>query len=186
MRKTIGIPLDSKFILSIGELNKNKNHETVIRAIANIDDKSVHYAIAGNGDLHDYLMKLANELGIAERVHLLGYRSDVVDLYRETDLYIHPSLREGLPVALMEAMASGLPCVVSDIRGNIDLIDDGKGGFLCKPNDVNGFAQKIKMLLSDRDLSTSMSIYNINKLKKYDISAINIQMKKIYQKAAKN
>lgn len=186
IRCSLGVNDDDTMLLSIGELSTRKNHEAVIKAIHKLNNKKIKYYICGQGDLKKYLQSLINKFNLKNNVKLLGFRTDINELCCCADLFIFPSLQEGLPVALMEAMASGLPCVVSDIRGNTDLIDDGKGGFLCKPNDVNGFAQKIKMLLSDRDLSTSMSVYNINKLKKYDISAINIQMKKIYQKAAKN
>lgn len=186
MRSELGLTSDKKMLLSVGELSSRKNHESVIRALANVNNPQIKYFICGTGELRGYLEKLIEEHKLSENVKLLGYRTDISKLCNCANLFVFPSLQEGLPVALMEAMASGLPCVVSDIRGNTDLIDDGKGGFLCKPNDVNGFAQKIRMLLSDRDLSTSMSVYNINKLKKYDISAINSQMKRIYQKAAKN
>ena len=186
IRRSLGIKDNEKMILSVGELIPRKDHETAIRAIHKLNDKRIKYFICGQGALHDHLQTLINDLGLSDNVKLLGFRTDISELCCCADMFVFPSRQEGLPVALMEAMASGLPCVVSDIRGNTDLIDDGKGGFLCKPNDVNGFAQKIKMLLSDRDLSTSMSVYNTNKLKKYDISAINSQMKRIYQKAAKN
>lgn len=186
LRRSLGIKDNEKMILSVGELIPRKNHETAIRAIHKLNDKRIKYFICGQGALQDRLQSLINNLGISNNVKLLGFRTDISELCCCADMFVFPSLQEGLPVALMEAMASGLPCVVSDIRGNTDLIDDGKGGFLCKPNDIDGFAKKIKMLLSDMALSTSMSIYNINKLKKYDISAINSQMKRIYQKAAKN
>lgn len=186
LRRSLGIKDNEKMLLSVGELIPRKDHETAIRAIHKLNDKRIKYFICGQGDLHDHLQTLINDLGLSDNVKLLGFRTDISELCCCADMFVFPSRQEGLPVALMEAMASGLPCVVSDIRGNTDLIDDGKGGFLCKPNDVNGFAKKVRMLLSDRDLSTSMSVYNINKLKKYDISAINIQMKKIYQKAIKN
>ncbi len=186
IRRSLGIKDNEKMLLSVGELIPRKDHETAIRAIHKLNDKRIKYFICGQGALHDHLQTLINDLGLSDNVKLLGFRTDISELCCCADMFVFPSRQEGLPVALMEAMASGLPCVVSDIRGNTDLIDDGKGGFLCKPNDVDGFAQKIKMLLSDRDLSTSMSVYNTNKLKKYDISAINSQMKRIYQKAAKN
>ena len=186
LRRSLGIKDNEKMLLSVGELIPRKNHETAIRAIHKLNDKRIKYFICGQGALQDRLQSLINDLGISNNVKLLGFRTDISKLCCCADMFVFPSLQEGLPVALMEAMASGLPCVVSDIRGNTDLIDDGKGGFLCKPNDVDGFAKNIKMLLSDKDLSTSMSIYNINKLKKFDISAINSQMKRIYQKAIKN
>lgn len=175
LRKSIGIPLDSMLILSVGELNKNKNHEVVIRALAKIRDTSVHYAIAGIGELYDYLENLTKELGLADRVHLLGYRSDVAELYQAADLYIHPSLREGLPVALMEAIASKTPVICSDIRGNVDLISED-ARFDCR--DVDGIANKILLYLnSDR---TDEMQANFEALKKYDISNVVSNMNALY------
>ena len=67
-------------------------------------------------------------------------------------MFLFPSLHEGLPVALMEAMAAGLPCVVSGVRGNIDLIGDGMGGFVYRPNDIDGMADGLKTLMENSKL----------------------------------
>lgn len=174
-RKSLGIAESGKLVLSVGELNANKNHEAVIRALARIKDKSIHYAIAGTGDLLDYLENLANELGISDRVHLLGYRSDVADLYRAADLYIQPSLREGLPVALMEAIASKTAVICSDIRGNTDLV--GKNA-LFEPKNVNQIAEKICEYLN-RDNSEDIE-RNYVALKKYDLEEVANDTKTIY------
>ena len=82
------------------------------------------------------------------RVHFLGFRKDIPALLAASDVFVFPSLQEGLPVAQMEAMAAGLPCVVSDVRGNNDLIAPGEGGFLRAPRDVSGFTQDIARLLA--------------------------------------
>src|SRR5699024_895710 len=110
------------------ELNNNKNHKVVLRAIAEINDKSIHYLIAGQGPLESNLVKLSKELGIDKQVHLLGYRKDIPDLLDIADIFIFPSIREGLSVSLMEAMTSALPAVVTNIRENSDLIDNNLGG----------------------------------------------------------
>lgn len=174
-RKSLGIAESGKLVLSVGELNANKNHEAVIRALANIDDDSVHYAIAGTGDLLDYLENLANELGISDRVHLLGYRSDVADLYRAADLYIHPSLREGLSVSLMEAIASKTAVICSDIRGNTDLV--GKNA-LFEPKNVNQIAEKICEYINRNNLEEIEK--NYASLKKFDLEEVVNDTKVIY------
>ena len=180
LRRSLGIAESGKLVLSVGELNANKNHEAVIRALANIEDDSVHYAIAGTGDLLDYLENLANELGISERVHLLGYRNDVADLYRAADLYIHPSLREGLSVALMEAIASKTAVICSDIRGNTDLV--GKNA-LFEPKNVNQIAEKICEYLKRGNSEEIDRNYTV--LKKFDIKAVVNDIKKIYSEQIK-
>lgn len=142
-RIALDLPQSAYVILSVGELNYNKNHQIVIRALSQIKDDNIHYVIAGKGDRHDSLIKLANELGVDKQLHLIGYRSDVSELYKMADIYILPSYREGLNVSVMEAMSSGLPCIISDIRGNKDLIDDDKGGYLLNPDDYHSFAKRI-------------------------------------------
>ena len=144
-RREIGIPENSFMLLSVGELNKNKNHSLVIRAIAKSENLKIHYVIAGEGSNRDYLINLANKLGISKQIHLLGYRTDVDELCKAADVYVHPSFREGLPVSVMEAMASGLPVICSKIRGNMDLIDE-KGGFLLDPNDADEFRDAIESI----------------------------------------
>ena len=177
----IGVPSDAKIILSVGELNKNKNHEIVIKALAKLKDKKIHYVIAGIGNLEKYLLKLAKDLEIDHYVHLIGYRSDMVELYSISDIFIHPSLREGLPASIMEAMASGLPCIVSRIRGNVDLIENGKGGILCDPNNADDFSSALNLLINDKEMCDGMSTFNQEVIKNYDIHVVEEEIRKIYE-----
>ncbi len=126
-RQEIGVPENAFLLLSVGELNENKNHQLVIRALAKLHNPNVHYAIAGVGDKRDALLALAGELGVAGQVHLLGYRKDIPELNHAADVFCFPSFREGLSVSLIEAMACGMPVVCSRIRGNTDLIDEDSG-----------------------------------------------------------
>lgn len=125
-------------LLSVGELNENKNHEAVIRAISAMD---IVYVIVGKGYLGEKLIRVARECNVDLR--LMGYREDVAGFYNAADIYILPSKREGLNVSLMEAMASGLPCLAGRIRGNNDLIDEGKGGYLFIPNSIASIREAI-------------------------------------------
>ena len=124
-RAELGVGDGQTLLLSVGELNENKNHETVLRALPELP--FAVYAVAGVGPKEEELRALAESLGVGERFRLLGYRSDVKELYEAADVFVFPSFREGLSVAVMEAMASGLPVVASRIRGNMDLIDDEGG-----------------------------------------------------------
>lgn len=180
LRAELLLPDEAVILTSVGELNDNKNHQIVIKALAEINDPRVHYIICGKGDNRDKLLKLAEELNISDKIHLLGFRKDIPEILSQSDIFVFPSLREGLPVSLMEAMASGLPCVVSDIRGNKDLIDHGKGGFLCKKNIKEEYVEYINYLLTDFKLSCEMSAYNKAKVKKYDTNTINQKIRKIY------
>lgn len=177
-RQELGVPEDAVLLLSVGELNKNKNHETVIRAIADLD---VYYIIAGTGMLHQHLQDLIDTLGVSHRVKLLGYRSDVKELYDAADIFVFPSFREGLSVSLMEAMASGLPCVVSNIRGNVDLIHDGVNGFLCDPSDTSGFEACIDRIIKDKILAKNFSERSKEIIQKYDVKSVIRALQEIYQ-----
>ena len=176
-RREFGIPEDAVVLLSVGELNSNKNHETIIRAIADMD---VYYMIAGDGDLRQHLQNVIDTLGACDRVKLLGYRCDVKDLYRAADIFVFPSFREGLSVALMEAMASGLPCIASKIRGNVDLIENNKGGFLCDPQNDTEFAVKLNTLASNTELREKMGRHNLIYVQKFSVETAINEMCRIY------
>ena len=122
--KELNIPSDSTLLLSVGELSKRKNHEVIIRSLSQLPN-NVHYLICGQGHLENYLLDVAKELKIENRFHLLGYRTNIPQIMKSCDIYVFPSLQEGLPVALMEAMACGLPCIASRIRGNVDIYNSG-------------------------------------------------------------
>ena len=175
-KASLGLKPGEILILSVGELNQNKNHEVIIRAIAKLNNPQIHYFIAGKGNNEQYLIKLAKTLGV--NLHLLGYRTDVIELLNAADIFAFPSIREGLSVALMEAMAAGLPCVVSKIRGNVDLISED-GGFLCEPDDVNLFYDAIKELL-DKNKRKFMGDYNRLNIQKFDVCHIIERISKIY------
>ena len=176
-KKMLGITEDSMVLLSIGELNKNKNHEVVIKALSKMNNPKIHYVIAGAGDLEDSLKKLVETNGLSGNVHLLGYRTDIADLCKMADVYIHPSLREGLPVSVMEAMASGLPCIVSKIRGNVDLIDSN-GGILFNPKEEKSCKEAIEQILT-MDLA-ELGSYNRKKVKLYELDNTLKMMWNIY------
>lgn len=180
-RKEIEIPEDAFLLLSVGELNKNKNHEVIIRALEELQNPHIYYAIAGNGPYFDYLNNLALELGVSTQFHLLGYRNDVAELYKCADVYIFPSIREGLPVSVMEAMASGLPCIVSNIRGNADLITNGLNGYLCEPTKTSTFKVAIKSLYDDKALRYKMVAENAVKIRMYKSENINKQITGLYR-----
>ncbi len=179
-KRELGIPENAKVILSIGELNENKNHKVIIRALAKLDNPDVHYVIAGKGSCENSLKQFAASLGVEKQVHLLGFRKDINELLDASDIFCFPSKREGLSVALMESIAAGLPVVCSNIRGNNDLITDGEGGYLCNPMDVDGFAQRIGVLVEDTSLCEKMSEVNKNNIKNFMLTSVAEEMRAIY------
>lgn len=185
VRKNIGVSDDQVWLLSVGELNENKNHETVIRTIGEFSQEEknkVFYTIAGQGDKQEELQKLIEKLGLQDNVKLLGFRDDIPNLYDAADIYVHPSFREGLSVALMEAMSSGLPVIASRIRGNVDLVDD-EGGELFDPKSVEECKKAIKSLLDKTtEERASAGLYNRNKIKHFDSETVEKAIKEEYEK----
>ena len=174
-RQELDIPVDNRLILNVGELSHRKNHETLIRAVAGMQHTTV--MIAGTGVLESELKALATEL--ACDVRFLGYRRDVAALCRASDLFVLPSFQEGLPVALMEAMACEKAVSCSAIRGNTDLVD-GVGGTLFDPSDWASCRSALDEAFS-RDLS-AMGRHNRQVLKAFSIEEVNRQMLALYTK----
>lgn len=174
LRKSFGIGNNDTVLLSVGELNENKNHETAIRAIAGLD---VYYLIAGKGDKESRLNQIAKEVGMVDRIKLLGFRDDVDELLKTADIFVFPSYREGLSVSVMEAMASGQPCVVSRIRGNMDLINEN-GGALFNPYSVEKCKEAVLKIM-DRD-RRKMGEYNWKKVQDFATKVVLEKMYRIY------
>ena len=152
VREEFGIPQDANVVLSVGELDWNKNHRTVLDAIAKLNRDDVFYLICGVGPNREALISQAKALRVENRLILAGYRKDIPDIVHASDIYAFPSYHEGLPVSLMEAMAGGLPVVCSKIRGNVDLIRDGEDGFLADPKDSTTWTRALDKLLSQPEL----------------------------------
>ena len=160
LRKELHLQPDTFLVLSVGELNENKNQQIVIRALARLEDQNIHYVLCGKGDQLEKLQALAGELGISDRVHFLGYRKDIADICRQCDLFALPSRREGLPFAAMEAMYCGMPLVNSGIRGLADITEDGTSGYVCETEDVRRYAESIRKLKAAPALRTQMGNNN--------------------------
>lgn len=179
-RQELGIPANAKVLLTVGELNENKNQSVILRAMARLGDPDLHYVLCGQGEHNGILRNLAEELGLSDRVHLLGFRRDVAEIYPAADLYLCPSFREGLNVSIMEAMASGLPVICSDIRGNRDLVERDKGGLLCQADDTEGFAAAIQTLAASTELCQTMGSHNRTFVDRFSLQQVLVQLHQIY------
>lgn len=185
-RKELNLQKQEKMLLSVGELNKNKNHVTVIKALSKFSGERYHYYICGQGELQAYLTNVTRRFNLEDKVTLLGYRDDVYELYQAADIFMFPSKREGLSVALMEAMASGLPVICSKIRGNTDLITDGKEGFLVKKaTDSKKIKDKLEKLFIDDYLRKDMKIEAELRMKGFSKEVVEEKMAKIYEREYK-
>lgn len=177
----LGIDENCIVLTSVGELNKNKNNIVILKALGKLRNSRIHYVICGIGPNLNHLQKVAKNLGIVHNVHFLGYRQDVISILKSSDIFILPSLREGLPRSLMEAMACGLPCVVSNIRGNVDLIEHNYNGYLCDPKKADDYANAISMLVKDANQRDAMGIENSKRILRYDVSSVVKELSEIYK-----
>ena len=180
-REELGISEDTFFILSVGELSKRKNHKLILQALCNLKDKNICYVICGQGSLENKLKEFVLNYGLEKKVQFLGYRSDVLELYKSADLFVFPSLQEGLPVALMEAMASGVPCVASDIRGNRDLLEGEIKRNLIRSNQPERWAKHILYCIHHIKEETQKAGKYQKRIERFSEEKIEIRMKEIYQ-----
>ena len=179
-RRELKVPEEAIVLLSVGELNRNKNHEVIIRAISNLNKSNIYYIICGQGPLENHLRTLSKKLGLEKYVKLLGYRKDLAEVYKSADIFAFPSRREGLGLAALEAMASGLPIVTSNVHGIVDYSVDGVTGYTCSPTDISGFVRAIERLSNNDDLKIKMGQHNTGIVKNFDIENVRAKMIKIY------
>ena len=121
------------------------------------------------------------ELGIEDKVQLLGYRKDINDIMNASDLFMLSSYQEGLTLSIIEALHFGLPIVTSNVRGNRDLVEEGKGGFICEPEDYKDCAKKIKTIMENKELQNSMKQENLKNAVNYNIDVVVKQLEQIYE-----
>ena len=176
LRREADIPQDAFVLFSIGELIPRKNHISAIRAFASANIPNSYYLICGGGKLMEELQREIDRLGLTGRVRLLGYCENAYSLLRIADVFCFPSYQEGLPVALMEAMAAGLPCIASRIRGNVDLMPESQ--FLFAPDNVDTLSQFI-LRCAHEDMSLEVE-NNARNLVPFGINAVAEQMREIY------
>ncbi len=177
-RKKYRIPEDAMILLSVGELNKGKNHHAVIKALAGLPQKNVYYMICGKGARRHRLKAYASRMGVARRIRMPGFQEDVRLFYQNADIFVFPSVREGMPVSLIEAMAAGLACAVSDIRGSRELITDRRLRF--SPYDVKRLKTILDTLLTDGAFRKKCGMQNQACAKNYDREIVQEKMADIY------
>jgi glycosyltransferase involved in cell wall biosynthesis len=143
--KQLGVPLRRTIIGSVGRLTGQKGYRYLLDALPTVlaarPDTSI--IVVGDGELREDLHDQAKHLGLEEHVHFLGSRQDVESLLRIMDLFVLPSLWEGLPTVIMEAMASGVPVIATDISGTRELIKPGRTGWLTEPGNPKDLAAAI-------------------------------------------
>jgi glycosyltransferase involved in cell wall biosynthesis len=153
-RQELGVPFDAPLCIMVSRFYKPKDHKTVIDAAALVPD--LHVLFAGEGELEPAAKRHAQEAGVGSRIHFLGLRSDIPSLLKASDLCVHSSYNEGFSLAVVEAMACGIPVVASDVRALNEIVQDKVSGLLFDCGDPKQLAQKIGMVLHDQVLNAKL------------------------------
>ncbi|MDQ0903979.1 glycosyltransferase family 4 protein [Paenibacillus sp. V4I7] len=161
LKLTTGYQADDVLLFYAAEFNQNKNQQLLLHALASVkaDVPNVKLLLAGEGPMKGHCQVLAKELGVEDQVDFLGYRNDIDRLLPMCDIAVASSLREGLPVNIMEAMACGLPIIASENRGHRELVQNNQNGWLIAPNDQVDMAEKIKLLAHNKELRVKQGMW---------------------------
>jgi glycosyltransferase involved in cell wall biosynthesis len=158
-RRELGLPEDVPVILAVGRLVEQKGHDVLLRAVPLMrrTPAEPHVAIVGEGDRRTALAALARDLGIATRVHLMGWRGDVPRLMRAATLLAHPARWEGFGLVLLEAMAARLPIVATAVSAIPEIVETDQSGVVVPPDDPPALAQALDRLLGDPPLCARLA-----------------------------
>lgn len=181
VRASSGIPDGAFYIISAGMLNDNKNHITVIKAIAALDNPNIYYDIFGEGPKRPELEQAIASYGLAGKVRLRGYRSDMYNYFPAADCSVFVSKHEGLGMAALESLSCGIPVIATNLSGTREYIIDGTNGFFIDAwNNVSQLANIIDGCCTDRLILKNMA-HNCRKTATmFDISISRTIMKEIY------
>lgn len=181
-RRELGIPQDAFLITNAAEFTPNKNQKTVIEAIERLHNPNIYFVMCGIGEKKAELEQYVKEHELEEHIRFVGFRNDLHEILQTSDCFVLSSFREGLSVALMEAMAEGLPVVCSRIRGNVDLIQDGEGGILVEPEKSDDFKHAFENLYEMKKLNKLKQIGEVNRkhVQAYGREVVDDLMRTIY------
>ncbi|MHB8067028.1 MAG: glycosyltransferase [Desulfobaccales bacterium] len=154
VRAALGLEPDALVVGSVGNLLPLKNYGSLVRWFGELAARfpRMRLLIVGEGRERRTLERLVTELRLTDKVRLPGFRADIPEVLGAMDIFAFPSLSEGLPRAVMEAMAAGLPCVALDVGGNAEAVVDGETGYVLSPEDAPGFKEALVRLLKDGGL----------------------------------
>lgn len=169
-------------IISISEINKNKNHKVVIKAIKNLvqQGQAVYYDIYGKGSNEEFLQKYIDKLRLRDYVKLKGYIAKPEEVLRSADCFVFPSIREGLGMSALEAMACGLPVIARENRGTKEYMVNGHNGIVCRTNDAKEYSEAILKLRNSVETCKTMGRNARETVKKYSVAHTEVIMRQVY------
>jgi glycosyltransferase EpsD len=182
LRKEYKYNEEDFILIYVGELSYRKHQDLLIEAISKLINKltNVKLLLVGEGELESDYKELVERLGLEKHVEFLGYRKDIHNLMAISDIAVSTSRHEGLPVNVMEAMATELPLVVTDCRGNRDLVRSGVNGFVIGVDDAEACANSIEKLYHSKELRKEFGEKNRGTIQVYSVENVLIEMKEIY------
>lgn len=184
-RAELGVKDDDFLILSVGELSERKNQKVVIDALIKMKNEgsigNIVYLAVGKGDMQETFEQLIQHHDLADHIKLLGFRTDIDELCETVDCFVHPSVREGLGIAPLEAMAAGLPLISANVNGIKDYTEDGVSGCCVDPLDVNAMITAIKRMRDDGEFRKQCGANNFKTAKTFDIRNTDEIMKNVYR-----
>jgi len=156
-------------IINIASLTEKKGHKYLFDAISKLAQSGVDFKLylIGKGKLENYLRYKSKELGLDDKIFFEGYSDNITSYLQNADIFVLPSLWEGLPVALMEAMACGVACIASDVGDVKELIKNEEDGLIVEPKNVDQITNSILRLINDRDFMERIGSSARKKIKKY-------------------
>ena len=166
-KNRLGFGKEIILIGCISRLFESKGQEYLIRAMPRLlkEKPEIKLLVVGGGRMKDYLEKISQELGVSKDVIFLGERKDIPELLKAFDVFVFPSLREGMPGALMEAMAAGLPVVATNIGGNVELVENNETGLLVLPANPREISTAVLKILDTPKLSATLGKKARNRIK---------------------
>ncbi|MCM3586976.1 glycosyltransferase family 4 protein [Mesobacillus maritimus] len=182
LRKEYEYSTDDFILFYAAELNYNKHQDLLIDVVSILKDKipNIKLLLAGEGPLTKKYIEQVDRLGLRNNIEFLGFRKDIPNLLKLSDIAVSASRREGLPVNIMEAMATGLPIVLTDCRGNRDLVINNENGILVDLEDKESFANAIKKVFDSASLRKNFSKRNLELINSYSIDNVIKEMRLIY------
>ena len=182
-KESLGLKLDDYILTCVARLDKNKNQGFLFIVMEQLlkENNNIHLLLVGNDELNGYYQKIIKERNLDKNIHFLGRREDIPNILAITDIVVSASLREGLPVNVMEAFAAGKPVVALDCRGMKDLVENGGNGYIISNTNYDEYSKKINEIIINKYLSNKISNNNINAAKKYSITTIIEKIKDVYK-----
>ena len=185
-KANIGLPQNSFVFGTVGRLVPTKGYGYLIEAFAKVHKQipESRLVIAGTGRVKEELDAQIEKLGLANSVHLLGYRDDVEQIFRAMDVFVMSSIAEGMPGAIMEAMAASVPCISTSVGGVPDLLEQGGLGMLVPPKDSDALAEAMLSIAKSppSNLAEMIATARSKTLEKYDCKSVAERLDRIYRK----